>query len=606
MDMIVDSIRWLLWLLCKAAFFLMDSIYSMIKTVIAFDIGNESGLWQWWEGICVFLVFFIFIRIIALFLKSYMDENHAVKNNPVSVIFKIGCICIVILFTPTIVSYFTSIGSIAVEKFDQIFISGETIDAKVPTTGNAEVDKEIAELYASYEGMPSKMFMDGISQGKYPIYTMININETEAGGLDHWFDGVPILGGVFNITSSLLGADGDYVFLPDTTMIVFLLIEALVAAYLFFMMGIQIAQRIFSIGMKVLISPIPISGLINPDDQSFGMWAKLITGDLLTNFFQFMLMKFVLMIVSSPSVINMGITTQPVLFLGGMLCVLVGPGAIAQIIGGDGMGINNTLQAMQSMRTMAHTGKTIASYATGGIAFAGAAGTYGLGRALGGESLSGGNENFSYGRGMPQRVQNGDGGVPGMGSDIPPKAFQESPTQKQYDAAKSRGIDIDGMSKGEASLALEKAGMNKSYWSGKDNFGNFDGGANGTISDKGMDNYSSENAGTDESKQEEPRMTREGSFARRFADRANESSEENNRPGLRNVAAIGASSLYQASATRLFGQRTVMRRGQYIQRNTRPQSMANFAHSLRNSVKKEKDPMDPKVIQEGVEDNELL
>ena len=63
------------------------------------------------------------------------------------------------------------------------------------------------------------------------------------------------------------------------------------------------------------------------------------------------------------------------------------------------------------------------------------------------------------------------------------------------------------------------------------------------------------------------------------------SAEEKGRPGIRNVATCGAQSLYQASANRLFGQRTVMRRGQYIQRNTRPQSMANFVHSMRDVTK---------------------
>lgn len=528
-----------------------------------------------------------------MYLHSYIDEDKAVKNNPLNVIFRIGVICVIVVYLPLFTSYFTAIGATAIEKFDSIFITGETFDTKVPHTGDAETDKLIEEQYAAYVGMPSKLFMDGISNGKYPLYKMIDINETEW-GLDHWFDGVPILGGVFNVTSSILGQDGDYVYLADTTMILFLFVEAACAAYLYFMIGIQISQRIFSIGMKILISFVPISGLVNPEDQSFGIWLKLMAGDLITNFCQFMMMKFVLMIASSSPVIAMGPSVQPFLFLGGMLCVLVGPGAIAQIIGGDGMGVNNTLQAMQSVRSMAHMGRTALSYATGGIAFAGAAGVYGLGRTVGGESLSGGNEHFSYGRGMPQG--NGNGGIPGMNSNIPPKAFQEPPTEKQYSAALSRGIDISGMSKGEASLALESAGLDKSYWSGRDSFGNFNGGANGTISDKGMNNYSAENAGTDET----PRMTREGSYARRFADRADKNAKENNRPGLRNVAATGAASLYQASANRLFGQRTVMRRGQYIQRNTRPQSMANFVHSMRNT------PKQNETKQEGDEVNDVL
>ena len=585
MDYIIDAIRWILWLLCKSGFFIMDSIYSMIKTVVTFDIGTASGLWDWWQGLCIFLIFFIFIRVIALFLHGFIDEEKAVKNNPVSVIFRIGIICVVMVFMPMITQYFTAIGSNAIEKFDTIFFTGETFDTKIPKTGDAEIDKEIEEQYAAYAGMPSKIFMDGISDGKYPLYNMININETE-GGMDHWFDGVPILGGVFNVTSAVFGQDGDYVYLPDTTMIIFLLIESLCAAYLFFMIGIQIVQRIFSIGMKVLISFYPISGLVNPDDQSFGIWSRLMAGDLITNFCQYMMLKFVLMVASSSSVISMGGTVQPFLFLGGMLCVLIGPGAIAQIIGGDGMGVNNTLQAMQSMRSMTHMGKTALSYAAGGMAMAGAAGVYGVGRSLGGKSLSGGDAS------APNVVRGGHGGatIPGnpsaQGQQGQGSSFYDEPTEKQEKAAKKQNIDISGMNRGEASLALEKSGMDKSYWHGADgnqNFGNFDGGANGTIADGAAGNYNQENGA-----QQDLRMTRENSFARRFADKAKGEAEDKGRPGMRNVAVSAGQSLYQASANRLFGQRTVMRRGQYIQRNTRPQSMANFAHSMRNAAKPSK------------------
>lgn len=580
MDLIIDAVRWMLWLLVKGGFFIMDSIYSMVKTVVAFDIGKAEGIWDWWNGLCAFLIFFVFIRIIAYYLHCYIDEDKAKKSNPISIIFRVGIVCITIVFIPIITPYFTAIGSHSIEKFDEIFVTGETFDMKIPSTGDPKVDEEIKKQYHAYAGMPSKLFMDGISNGKYPLYNMININETEF-GMDHWFDGVPVLGGVFNVTSAIFGQDGDYVYVPDTVLLIFLLIESACAAYLFFMIGIQIVQRIFSIGMKILISPIPISGLVNPEDQSFGIWAKLLAGDMITNFFQFMMMKFVLMVASSASVIAMGPTIQPLLFLGGMLCVLVGPGAIAQIIGGDGMGVNNTMQAMNTMRSMAHTGKTALSFAGGGLAFASAAGIYGSGRALGGKSLSGGDVDMSTAGGS-SAIHGGFDSFSGASAGGLPKAFSEEPTGKQEATAEKLGLDISGMSKGEA---LEKAGMERSYWHGTDSQGlnNIDGGANGTIS-ADMGNYDQAN-GVDNDVNEKIRYTREGSYARRFADNAKMSAEEKGRPGIRNVAIVGAQSLYQASANRLFGKRTVMRRGQYIQRNTRAQSMANFTHTMRNVTK---------------------
>ncbi len=599
MDLIIDAVRWMLWLLVKGGFFIMDSIYSMVKTVVAFDIGKAEGLWDWWSGLCAFLIFFVFVRIIAYYLHCYIDEDKAIKSNPVSIFFRIGIICITIAFIPIITPYFTAIGSHSIEKFDTIFVTGNTFDTKVPTTGDPKVDEEIKKQYQAYAGMPSKLFMDGISNGKYPLYNMININETEF-GLDHWFDGVPVLGGVFNVTSAIFGQDGDYVYLPDTVLLIFLLIESLCAAYLFFMIGIQIVQRIFSIGMKILISPIPISGLVNPEDQSFGIWAKLLAGDMITNFFQFMMMKFVLMVSSSTSVIAMGPTIQPILFLGGMLCVLVGPGAIAQIIGGDGMGVNNTMQAMNTMRSMAHTGKTALSFAGGGLAFASAAGIYGSGRILGGKSLSGGDVDTPTDSGVSSAIHGGYDSFNGTSAGGLPKALSEEPAGKQEAVAEKLGLDNSGMNKGEASIALEKAGIDRSYWhgTGTDSQGlnNIDGGANGTIA-ADMGNYNQANgAVNDLDANEKSRYTREGSYARRFADDAKMSAEEKGRPGIRNVAVCGAQSLYQASANRLFGKRTVMRRGQYIQRNTRAQSMANFTHAMRNVAKTDQssinDPVD--------------
>ena len=73
---------------------------------------------------------------------------------------------------------------------------------------------------------------------------------------------------------------------------------------------------------------------------------------------------------------------------------------------------------------------------------------------------------------------------PGNGSgsrgagNIPPRAFSEPHTEKQAQAARKYGIDISDMSKGDASLALDKAGMDKSYWRGSNPAG---GGASGTI-----------------------------------------------------------------------------------------------------------------------------
>ncbi|MCC2855887.1 hypothetical protein LK523_21080, partial [[Clostridium] innocuum] len=65
-----------------------------------------------------------------------------------------------------------------------------------------------------------------------------------------------------------------------------------------------------SIAVKILISPYPISGIINPDDRSFGLWVKLISADLISNVLQYIILLLVLAVTSSKTVQNFGIVGQ--------------------------------------------------------------------------------------------------------------------------------------------------------------------------------------------------------------------------------------------------------------------------------------------------------
>ncbi|MCC2855843.1 hypothetical protein LK523_20835, partial [[Clostridium] innocuum] len=117
-----------------------------------------------------------------------------------------------------------------------------------------------------------------------------------------------------------------------------------------------------------------------------------------------------------------------------------------------------------------------------------ALGTYGAGRMLGLNSLGNYPDGGGIGSNNPMTGAYDPGSNPGNGpgsgsgsggaGNIPPRAFSEPHTEKQARAARKYGIDISDMSKGDASLALDKAGMDKSYWRGSNPAG---GGASGTI-----------------------------------------------------------------------------------------------------------------------------
>lgn len=614
MDLIMKGIRWVLWLICKGCFFLMDSIFNIIQPIVTFDIGTSDTLWAWWSGLILFITFFIFIRIFSMFMKAGMDEEYRLRSDPVKIIVRIGAVATVILFLPISIKYFTSVSATMIDHMEGLFETEDSFVYDRPYTDNEFVNEQLDQLYEAYDGMPSQLIVSAASNGKYPPYQLIDINDTE-GGVDSWFDGVPVIGGFFDITSGLIGADGDFVYFADTTMLIFLIVEAICAAYLFVMMAIQISQRIFNIGLKILISPYPISGLVNPEDRSFSLWARLLAADLLSNVIQYLLLLFVLAITSMPAVQNMGLVAQGIFFLGGMLAVIVGPNSIAQIIGGDGMGTFQTMQAIQTISTM--KGMTTGAIAGAG-AFAGAAiatGAYGAGRALGGRSLGQGlgaaaaAAATAAGRWGSNPFTSGGGSGPGSGSGGggSSSAAYEEPTEGQRKAAEKRGIDINGMNRGQASQALQDAGMSRSYWDGMDVSPRSAGDARGTIADN-AGNYSQGNHGTyafqddgaaytsssgssnesntgaagatqatgdnNNGQDEAPRLTREGSFARRIADGNSFSS--------RMASSVGR-AMYISSGNRIMGNKTYARGGRTITRNTRMQTLSNIKAGIQEA-----------------------
>ena len=646
MDLIIDGVRWVLWILVKGCMFLIDSVYNIVRPILTFDIGTNSTIWQWWSILMIFLFVFTLLRVLAMTLKAAIDEEYVMKLSALHTFYRILAITFIVAMTPIIIKQFTAFTSIQMDVVAKYFVVENNFAQSKPRTDDKEMQKKLDKLYKEYEGMPSQIFISSASNGKYPPYQLIDINATE-GGMDHWLDGIPVLDGFFNITSALIGADGDYVYFPDTTMLIFLIVEGVCGAYMFLLMAIQISQRMISIGVKILISPYPISGIVNPDDRSFGLWAKLISADLISNVLQYIILLLVMAVTSSKAVQNFGIVGQGIFFLGGMLAVLIGPGQVAQIIGGDGMGLFMTMQGFQAMSALKGLTQAAGQKGIGMLGGAAALGTYGAGRAAGlnsfgnfpgnDNSASGGTGGIGPNGGSPSPNSSGPDGA----GPVNPKAFSEPPTSKQTGLAKHYGMNTDGMSKGEVSLALQQAGAGKSTWS---DWGNNTGGATGTI-DKGNQTYGYENtpasavhsevaessntslgndfssdvssgntssgnvsmldnydesaslhspSGNEEfmgntdtqasslsgtmdstsgistsgkSENETPRLSRENSLARRVGDSGS--------LGAKAVSKVGKAAYFSAG-NRLMGQKSIVRGGRYITKNTKAQNLSNL------------------------------
>lgn len=414
----IDIFRMILWAVTSFALWIMDSVYDIVMSIGLLDVFSLDAVWSMWTALCAFLAFFIIVRSTGLFFKIVTNEEKREKYNPIKVICGVFLISVIVFSLPTIVK---TGNEIAVESLDNInlFVSTEGID----------------------DLNPSEIII-----GEGFDYEEIDINTKEG---------------------------QDYKYLPHLTDILLALAMAVFSAILFAFCAVMIAKRMFDLAMKLLISPYPISGLIDPEDQSFGTWIKLVIADLMGNFIQILAVYLVLKICSTSVIKALPALTQSFILIGGLVMIIAAPTGIAQLMGSD-IGAGNSLYQMMSLRGLtaglSASGKAAVGSIIGAGATAGAAAIYGAGRAMGGQSMLnplnpmsvGAASTFSQGG-----LGRGSGKAnifSGQGSIIPSKAFSEPSTYSQQKAAAFHGFDASNMSKGDASLALEAAGMDKSYF----------------------------------------------------------------------------------------------------------------------------------------------
>ena len=88
MDLVIDGVRWVLWILVKGSMFLIDSVYNIIRPILSFDIGSNSTVWQWWDILMMFLLMFTLLRAFTMLLKATIDEEYVWKLSGLRMIFR--------------------------------------------------------------------------------------------------------------------------------------------------------------------------------------------------------------------------------------------------------------------------------------------------------------------------------------------------------------------------------------------------------------------------------------------------------------------------------------------------------------------------------------
>ena len=168
MDLVIDGVRWVLWILVKGSMFLIDSVYNIIRPILSFDIGSNSTVWQWWDILMMFLLMFTLLRAFTMLLKATIDEEYVWKLSGLRMIFRIIAIVFVVAMTPLVIKEFTAFTSVVMDSVPDSFVVENNFATTKPKTDNKLQQEIVDKLYKEYEGMPSQIFISSASNGQYP------------------------------------------------------------------------------------------------------------------------------------------------------------------------------------------------------------------------------------------------------------------------------------------------------------------------------------------------------------------------------------------------------------------------------------------------------
>lgn len=486
-----------------------------------FSSGGLNWIWDWFVYIEVFFTLFIVFRIAKVAFKAFTDEEYMQKLNPGQWMMKLACAVVIMSAVPfamkemtgfvnslvTNITYFTDdtnlydsqkistllvdcssvdlsadnlnstrktmkdyineqieettkVVTITKKQFRTLVKgwSAENITQFVPSitnkSGSELSESELNKVYKAYR----KTVNESVESEYYDTYWYtgdvndIDINQGEEDGniLEKFAD---------TVTFGLAGAvDKVYYMYPSWSSLFFGLFTVIAVAVVFIPILIQMAQRVVSMVVKLFLAPYAISGLVDPENQTFATWCKYMIADLINNFFQLYSMMILFAFIGSSSLdaalkstTIVGTVAKIAFILGGLLAVYSAPNGVAAIIGGGEMSAANTLSQMQSLLMLGATGAGV-GVAAGAIGVAG--GMKLLGKGAGAISKVAGKAGGSIGlKGDPSA-----GGTDGFGGAADSSLNDLKPNDAQSEYASSLGINGAGMTRGEMAEAVSDAG----------------------------------------------------------------------------------------------------------------------------------------------------
>lgn len=353
MGLIIDVLRSFLWALTYALFMIGDAVYSVTIKVGSMNVGELNIVWDWWVILSVMIGSISMIRILILGVRYMVDEEMREKMDVFKIFGRVIFVSLAIALMPLGIKTITSAGQTFVQNVGLVAGYGNEM---VPST--LIISSVMGEAFDVQD-----------ENGGYSIPKTYKLEDID---INH-------------------ETNGEYTYFKEMGDLFVLIIIGGIAIVGLILIAIEVAERFFKLGIKILISPLPISGLINPGDESFKKWYRLVIADVVLNGIQILSLLFILSVASSNQIRMQGVWITLVMFIGGIFAVLKGVPELTPIIGGD----SSTQGALQQIATIRHAtsgiGKSVGGIGKslgGGLKTAGAGIGYGVGRMMGGKSIS--------------------------------------------------------------------------------------------------------------------------------------------------------------------------------------------------------------------------
>lgn len=323
--MIKDFIREFLWALAQAVLMIGDAVYRVTTKVASFNIGELDTVWDYWAVLSVMIGAIAMIRILTIGIKWFFDEQLQEKLNIIKIFGRVILVSLAIGLMPLAVKHLSAFGTGMIDNIGLV-------------TGHG------------VEMTPSTLIISSVIGDKFEVVNQDGTYE------------IPKTYQLEDIDDVNHETDGEYTYFKTMGDLFVLMIMGALGVVGLVLIAIEIAERFFRLGIKILIAPLPISALVNPDDDSFSKWAKLVLADVVLNYLQLLSLIFILSVSSSQFIRSQGVWVTLIMFIGGLFAVLKGTPELASIIGGD----SSTQGAMQQLATIRQATRGMGAGMVGG------------------------------------------------------------------------------------------------------------------------------------------------------------------------------------------------------------------------------------------------